>query len=168
MAALKAGSKAPDFQLSEMSGRQFRLSNALSDGPVVLAFFKISCPVCQFALPYVERIYQAAQATNGRKVTIVGISQNSKKDTEFFNRQYGIKMPVALDDPNGYAVSNAYGLTNVPSIFYIGQNGTIEISSVGWSKDDVLEIARRVSEQAAISDIPVIRPGDEVPAFRGG
>ena len=168
MAALAVGSKAPDFQLSEMSGRRFKLSDALLDGPVVLTFFKISCPVCQFALPFIERIYQAAQATNERKVTIIGISQNSKKDTEFFNRQYGLKMPVALDDPHGYAVSNAYGITNVPSIFYIGQDGTIEISSVGWSKDDVLEIARRVSEHAAISAIAVIRPDDEVPAFRGG
>ncbi len=165
MPALVSGKKAPDFQLSDMMSRRFKLTEALEKGPVVLTFFKISCPVCQFALPYIERIYQAAKGTN---VSVVAVSQNTSKDTQFFNRQYGVTMPVLLDDPNGYAVSNAYGLTNVPTIFYIAQDGTIDVSSVGWSKDDILAIARRVSEQAKIAEISVIRPGDDVPAFRGG
>lgn len=165
MDALEAGKKAPQFRLPLTGGGEIWLDQALQKGPVVVAFFKISCPVCQFALPYLERIHQAAK---GKNVTILGISQNSQKDTLFFNRQYGISFPAALDDPKGYAVSNAYGITSVPTIFYIGQDGTIGISSVGWAKDDVLEIARRVSELGKMAEIPVIRPGEDVPAFRGG
>jgi peroxiredoxin len=165
MAAIVAGKRAPAIKLPQSDGGQFTLEYALQKGPVVLAFFKNSCPVCQFALPYLERIHQAS---NGRNVTIVGVSQNSQKDTKAFERQYGIHFPVALDDPKDYAVSNAYGITNVPTIFYINQDGTIDISSVGWSKDDILDIARRVSELAQSAQIPVIRPGEEVPAFRGG
>jgi peroxiredoxin len=165
MKALSTGTPAPDFGLSTVSGGQFSLREALAAGPVVLVFFKISCPVCQFALPYIERVYRAAK---GKNVTIIGVSQNSKKDTEFFNKQYGITFPVALDDPRGYAVSNAYGLTNVPTIFYVSQDGEIEVSSVGWSRADVEEIARKISVQSKLPAIPVIRPGEDVPAFRGG
>jgi peroxiredoxin len=165
MAALGSGKKAPEFRLSLVNGGEFRLDQALEKGPVVLVFLKISCPVCQFALPYLERIHEAAR---GKHVSIVGVSQNNLKDTQFFNRQYGITFPVALDDPKAYAVSNAYGITNVPTIFYVGQDGTIEISSVGWAKNDVLEIARRVSEIGKMGEIPVIRPDEDVPGFRGG
>jgi peroxiredoxin len=165
MQALATGKRAPDFSLPTMDGGQFSLSDTLKRGPAVLVFFKISCPVCQFALPFFERIYQAAK---GKSVTIIGVSQNSKKDTDFFKKQYGITLPIALDDPKGYPASNAYGLTNVPTIFYVNQDGNIEISAVGWSRADVEEIARKISSQNSIPTIPFIKPGEEVPAFRAG
>jgi peroxiredoxin len=165
MAAVDRGVKAPPVHLPLVGGTEFSLEQSLEKGPVVLAFFKVSCPVCQFAFPYLERIYQAAK---GKNVTLVGISQNSAKDTQLFQRQYGITFPVALDNPAGYAVSNAYGITNVPTIFYIAQDGTVEISCVGWSKRDVEEIAKRISECEKLPAIHVVQPGEEVPAFRAG
>ena len=111
MSALTAGTSAPDFTLQSMDGKQFSLKDALKRGPVVLAFFKISCPVCQFAFPFLERIYKSH---GGKKVTIVGVSQNSKKDTAAFVKEYGVTFPVLLDDTDSYPASNAYGLTNVP------------------------------------------------------
>jgi peroxiredoxin len=165
MEALATGKRAPEINLPNMEGGQFSLSDALARGPAVLVFFKISCPVCQFALPYIERIYQAAK---GKNVTIVGVSQNSKKDTESFMRQYGITFPMALEDTDSFAVSNAYGLTNVPTIFYVNQDGIIEVSAIGWSKADVEEIARKVSAQTKLPTISVIQSGEDVPAFRAG
>ncbi len=165
MAALEAGKRAPDIELPNMDGSTFSLGNTLERGPAIVAFFKISCPVCQFTFPYLERIFKAAKGTN---VSIVGISQDSGKDTQFFNKQFGITFPVALDDPKGYAASNAYGITNVPTIFYVGQDGIIEISCQGWSKDDMEEIARRVSKQAKLPPIAVISKEESVPAFRAG
>src|SRR5580765_3637589 len=125
MAALDPGTAAPDFTLPTMDGKQFSLSEALTHGPVVLAFFKISCPTCQYAFPFLERIYKAYGKKN---VTIVGISQNEKKDTALFIREFGVTFPVLLDETHSYPVSNAYGLTNVPTVFWIGQDGEIEIS----------------------------------------
>ena len=61
MTALSAGTVAPKFSLPMVDSGSFSLPEALQRGPVLLAFFKISCPVCQFALPFVERLYQAWQ-----------------------------------------------------------------------------------------------------------
>src|ERR1035441_10668167 len=58
MAALTAGTKAPDFSLPAMDGSKFSLQEALQHGPVLAAFFKISCPVCQYAFPYFEPPYK--------------------------------------------------------------------------------------------------------------
>ena len=165
MAALDTGTLAPDFTLPTIDGRQFSLKDALARGPVLAAFFKVSCPVCQFAFPYVERIYKAY---GNRNVSIVGISQNDKKDTAAFIKEYGLTFPVLLDDMRTYPVSNAYGLTNVPSIFWIAQDGEIELSSVGWLKKDIDEINRRAAETTGNSFKPVFRAGEDVADFRAG
>ncbi|HXZ40813.1 MAG TPA: TlpA disulfide reductase family protein [Terriglobales bacterium] len=165
MAALSTGTLAPDFTLPAMDGKQFSLKDALARGPVLPAFFKISCPVCQFAFPFLERIYKAYGNGN---VSIVGISQNDKKDTAAFIKEYGLTFPVLLDDTRTYAVSNAYGLTNVPTIFWIAQDGEIELSSVGWLKKDIDEINRRVAETTGDGFKPVFRAGEDLPDFRAG
>jgi len=165
MAALAAGTSAPDFTLSTMDGKQFSLKDALAHGPVIVAFFKISCPVCQFAFPFLERIYKAYGKEN---VTFVGISQNEKKETGLFTKEYGITFPVLLDDTQRYPVSNAYQLTNVPSVFWISQDGEIELSSVGWLKKDIDEIAAKAAETSGEPEKPVFRSGESVPDYRAG
>jgi|SRR5579863_4058698 peroxiredoxin len=165
MAALTAGKSAPDFTLQTMDGKQFSLRDALTRAPVVVAFFKISCPVCQYTFPFLERIYKAHGEKN---VTIVGISQNEKKDTAAFVKEYGLTFPMLLDDTKSYPASNAYGLTNVPSIFWIAQDGEIEISSVGWDRKDIEEINQKAAKINGDGPKPVFRENEQVPDFRAG
>ena len=164
MAALERGTKAPDFTLPAMDGTPFSLGEALARGPVLAAFFKISCPTCQYAFPFLQRIYEA----HGNKaVTMVGISQNAKKDTATFIREYGITFPVLLEDTSSYPVSNAYGLTNVPSIFWIAGEGEIEISSVGWVKKEMEEFNQRAQVPATAAQ-PLFHKNEQVADFRAG
>jgi peroxiredoxin len=165
MVALSAGTSAPDFSLPTLKGDEFSLREALARGPVVAAFFKISCPVCQYAFPFLERIYQAQ---GNRSLSLVGVSQNDKKATLAFLKEFGVTFPVLLDDPDGFAVSNAYGLTNVPTIFWIAKDGTIAISSVGWSRQDIVEISRRAAESAGHELVPLFEPEEQVADFRAG
>jgi peroxiredoxin len=165
MAALSTGTSAPAFNLPTMDGEQFSLREALARGSVVAAFFKVSCPVCQYAFPFLQRIYEAYK---NQAVTIVGISQNDRRDTAAFMKDYGVTFPVLLDDMRTYPVSNDYGLTNVPTIFWIAQDGEIEISSVGWVRNEIEEINRRVAEAAAGKAQPVFRPGEQIADFRAG
>ena len=165
MVALTAGTSAPDFKLQTMDGKQFSLRDGLMRGPVVAAFFKISCPVCQYAFPFLERIYKAQ---GGKNVTIVGVSQNEKKDTAAFAKEYGVTFPILLDDTKTYPVSNAYGLTNVPTIFWIAQDGEIEVSSVGWDRKEIEEISRKAAKINDGGPKPVFRSDEQVPDYRPG
>ena len=166
MAALSAGTRAPQFELLAINGSKFSLEESLGRGPVLVVFFKISCPVCQYALPYFERIHTAYG--NSGKLTIVGISQNEKKDTAEFNRRYGVTFPVFLDDTKSFPVSNAYGLTNVPTAFWIGEEREIEISSVGWVRQEFEEIARMAAESAGIRPKPLFQASEQIADFRAG
>jgi len=163
MATLSTGTRAPLVALPDMKGKTVSLSDELKKGPVVLAFFKISCPVCQYALPVLERIHQAYP-----DAAIYGVSQNSQKDTERFCRDFGLTFPVLLDDPKTYTASNAYGLTNVPSVFYIAQDGQIEVSCVGWSRRDFEEIGRRLGASYHVPIAALFQPGELVSDFRAG
>jgi peroxiredoxin len=165
MAALPAGTKAPEFSLSAVDGSKFSLQAALQQGPVLAAFFKVSCPTCQYSFPYLERLHKAH---GGKRITIIGISQNNQRDTAAFLKEYGVTFLTLLDDPNGYVVSNAYGLTNVPTLFLIGQDGKIEISSVGWVKKEVEDINHKLAAVQQIALPPIFQPGEEVREFRAG
>ena len=165
MPALNIGTSGPDFTLQTTDGKLFALRDSLERGPVVLAFFKISCPICQYAFPFLERIHQAYRNKN---VAVIGVSQNGAKDTASFMREYDLTFPVLLDDTRTYPVSNAYGLTNVPSVFWIGQDSEIEVSSVGWVKKDIEEINRRAAEASGNAATAIFHPSEQVADFRAG
>lgn len=165
MAALTSGTKAPEFSLKALDGKRFVLSDELSSGPVVLAFFKVSCPTCQYTFPFLDRLHRIYGSKN---VKLVGISQNDAKDTAAFAKQFGVTFPILLDDTESYPVSNAYGLTNVPTIFWVAQDGEIEISSVGWVKSDFETIARKMAEAEQTAPVPIFKAGEDVRDFRAG
>jgi peroxiredoxin len=165
MAALSSGAKAPDFTLPTIDGGRFSLRQELERGPVVLVFFKVSCPVCQYTLPFLERIFRAYA---GKHASMVGISQNGRQDTAAFLQKFGVTFPVLLDDPGNYLVSNAYGLTIVPTTFWIGAEGAIEISSVGWMKKEIEQINAGAAASSGGSEQPVFQPAEQIPEFRAG
>ncbi|HEX8817490.1 MAG TPA: TlpA disulfide reductase family protein [Terriglobales bacterium] len=165
MPALAANTAAPDFTLPDMNGARFSLREALTRGPALLVFFKTSCPTCQFTLPFVERIFKSHGRGNA---TIVGISQDDRKDTAAFMKEYGLTFPVLLDEKGKYPVSNAYGLTNVPTLFWVAQDGSIEISAVGWSRKDMEAINLKAAAATDTTLVPIFRSNESVPEFRAG
>jgi peroxiredoxin len=165
MPALREGTKAPDFSLPALDGGKFSLQDALQKGQVLAVFFKVSCPVCQYAFPFFERLHKAY---GSQKVAMVAISQDDKRDTAAFLKQYGVTFPALVDDPAGYVVSNAYGLANVPTWFLIGQDGVIRISSVGWVRKDVEALNHQLSDANHTSLRRLFHPADDVRDFTPG
>lgn len=165
MPALESGVLAPEINLSFFDGKKFSLKEALKHGPVVAAFFKVNCPVCQFAFPYLERIFKA-YAASGR-FTLVGVSQNGAADSKAFNREFGITFPTLLDE-KGYPASNAYGLTNVPTVFLISPEGEIESSSVGWSKPDTEQLNQKLARISGQPPKQIFAPGEKIPEYKPG
>jgi peroxiredoxin len=164
MSALNPGSKAPDVRLPLVNGGVFALTDALSKGRVALAFFKVSCPVCQYAFPYFERF---SQKLKGRGITFIGVSQDNSRDTAEFAKIFGVTFPIALDQPDRYPISAAYGLTNVPTLIVVGENGVIEHSIVSWSKSE-MEALYRGFWDSETAGSPIFLPGEKVAEFKPG
>src|SRR6266852_9576976 len=164
MTHVNTGNTAPAFSLKGLDGKDYSLPTLLKRGPVVAAFFKISCPVCQFTFPFLERLYKRY---GGEDVTFLGISQDDARDTQDFAKEYGVTFPT-LRDEDGYPVSNAYGLTSVPTIFLIDTGGAVKVSSMGFDKKDLESIASHLAERKKISLAPLFRPDEVVPANKPG
>src|SRR5271170_2899107 len=158
MTHITAGKSAPEFSLNSIDGQQHSLSQALQHGPVVLAFFKISCPICQFTFPYLQRL---ADRYTGDGITFWGVSQDDAKSTAKFNLEYGVKFPTLLDS-QGYPVSNLYGLTSVPTILLVAPDRKVAVSGIGFAKADLEEISDELAGYRKTEPIPFFRPDESV------
>ncbi len=165
MTHIVAGNMAPGFSLQSLDDKEYSLRDLLPRGPVVAAFFKISCPVCQFTFPFLERLHKR-YGSDG--VAFLGISQDDARDTRDFAKEFGVSFPMVIDDEDGYIVSNAYGLTNVPTIFLIDTDGTVRVSSMGFDKKDLETIAAELAQRRKIALAPLFRPDEVVPINKPG
>ena len=154
---LDVGARAPEFQLKDLDGHARSLRELLPSGPLLLAFFKITCPVCQYTFPFLERIHREAANSS---VAIYGISQDDDESTREFNREFDISFPTLLDN-EGYPASNAYGISYVPSAFLVERDGSISWTMEGFDR-------KALESLAAKAGVRVFRPGERVPDFRPG
>ena len=153
---LDAGSRAPDFRLPRLRGGVSALSELAAKGPVVLVFFKVTCPVCQMALPFLERIHA------GGTLPVYGISQDDDEDTREFNREFGITFPTLLDtEESGFPVSDDYRISSVPSMFLVEPDGTIAQAMEGWNRREILALGARAG-------VNPFHQGENVPEWKAG
>ncbi len=164
MTKVLPGHTAPAFTLPGTNGQVVSLAGALKKGPVVAAFFKISCPVCQFAFPFLERLHKAYGSD---RLSLWGISQDDTRDTKEFCAEFGVTFPALIDE-DGYPVSNHYGLTNVPTVFLIAPDGKVEVSSVGFSKADLENISASVAGHLGKPVAHIFLPDEIVPDYKPG
>jgi peroxiredoxin len=155
MSQLLIGEQAPDFELSDIHGRTYRLSDALSHGPVALLFYKSACPTCQFSFPHIQRMFSAVGKTAG--LTVWGISEDDVDETKQFAAQHGLTFNLLIDE-YPYAVSAAYGLQFVPAIFRVQPDGKISVSEYGFTKAGLNQLAG-VEYFKSNDGLPATRPG---------
>jgi len=165
MTHIVAGNTAPGFSLRDSNGKDYSLSVLLEKGPVVAAFFKVSCPVCQYTFPFLERLHQRY----GKTTTFLSISQDDAKATKKFNDEYGVTFPAPLDEiAKNYPASNAYGLTNVPTVFLIEPDGSIKIVCNGFDKKGLEEIAAYLADRQHSVPTALFRPDERIPDHKPG
>ena len=153
---VEIGTPAAGFRLATLEGGEATLGGLTADARVLLVFFKISCPVCQLAMPFLERLH----ASGGLR--IYGISQNDAESTREFSEYFKVTFPMLLDsEEEGFPASNAYGISSVPTMFLVEPDGAISRVVEGWNRIDMEELG----VQAGIG---LFREGDNVPAWKAG
>jgi peroxiredoxin len=158
---LEPGARAPEFRLARLDGGETTLGETVAHGPALLVFFKVTCPVCQLTLPFLERIHMARNDAAGA-LPIFGISQNGAGDTRQFNREFGVTFPMLLDaEESGFPVSDAFGISTVPTMFLVDSDGTVSRVMEGWRKTEIEWLGAKAG-------VRVLRPSDYVPEWKAG
>jgi peroxiredoxin len=153
---VEVGAQAPPFRLTGLDESARSLDEILAGGPALLAFYKISCPVCQLTAPYLQRLAAS------KAIQVIGISQDDAGATRGFMQRFGVTFPTLLDLSSlDYPASNAYGITSVPSLFLLERDGAIARAFNGFSKRDLEEIGVRAG-------VSPFGPDDQVPEWKAG
>lgn len=150
---LGVGARAPSFILPDaFSGEP--VSDPWSDGAAVIAFFKVTCPVCQMVAPKVTALAEA-----GARVLAVG--QDPPAALVRYASEHGQKVPT-VSEAAPYGVSSAYGVFSVPSLYVVEPGGVVADAVAGWDRDRWNSVAAAVGAPAVSADgdgLPVFRPG---------
>jgi peroxiredoxin len=153
---LRPGSRAPGFRLARLEGGEATLAGIAGGGRLLVVFFKVTCPVCQLTMPFLERMHASG------RLAICAISQHDAPDTHEFNQTFGVTIPTVLDaEDEGFGASNAYGISSVPTMFLVERDGVISRTIEGWSKADMEALG-------AEAGIALFRAADDVPAWKAG
>ncbi|MGH9431013.1 MAG: peroxiredoxin family protein [Terriglobia bacterium] len=164
MAAPTTKRTAISFELATLDGARQSLQDGLDKGPVLLAFFKVECPTCQFTFPFLERIHQHFKAQG---VQIWGISQDGVHDTRKFVQTFGVTFPMLIDE-KPYKISAEYLLEFVPSLFLVTLDGQMEISGDGFAKQDFLAIHRYLARYYSATPPPLFGADEKIPEYKPG
>lgn len=150
------GTLAPGFRLEKLDGGEVTLAELIAHGPVLFAFYKVTCPVCQMAMPFLERLHRLGT------LPIYGISQNGPEDTRAFVEHFDVTFPTLRDTEDaGFPASNAYGISSVPTLFVVEVDGTLSKVIEGWNKAEMTALG-------TIAGMDLFRPEDNVPAWKAG
>lgn len=151
---LSAGDKAPSFTLPAVDGGE-EVTDPWTEGTTVLAFFKVSCPVCKMVAPMLTKLSEG-----GARVVAVG--EDPPQAIAQYRDVHGQRVP-SLSQPAPYDVSAAYGLEAVPTVFLVGPDGGIQQAIAGWNRDIWNELAVTVGLAE-----PLSTPDDGLRPFRPG
>ena len=153
---LDPGSPVPAGLLRTLTGEAVSLESRRGPKPLVLAFMKVSCPVCQMTFPFLDRL--AAAGT----LDFLGIGQDHAGALQSFISKFQIRFPLLMDTAEDqYPTSNAFGISHVPTVFLVEPDGQISLVMEGFSKAQMLELGRRAG-------VPPFGLGEYVPEWKSG
>ncbi len=166
MTILSVGAQAPDFTLSGIDGKQYSLSTALKQGPLLAVFIQTACPVCDLAMPYLNRL---TEAYGDQAWQLWVISQDDQQASQHYAQRFEPKFPLLVDDPaDGWAVSRAYDPPATPTLFLIGPDGRVQFSGEGFSKADLNAASERIAGHLGVKAAVVAERDDGNPDLRPG
>lgn len=117
---------APALKGGTLGGGTFDLASTIGK-PTVVNFFASWCGPCNEEAPQLVAFAKAHP-----DVQVVGVATNDKvADAQAFVSKYAIAYPVVMD-ANG-DIGDSWGVTGIPTTFFIDKSGNVRASIVGAS-----------------------------------
>jgi len=141
---LVVGKPAPDFSLSDLNGKFYRLSD-FRGKVVFLNFWATWCKPCREEMPSMEVLYKNFEK-DGLVVLAVSIDRvTTTKDIPPFVKGMNLTFPVLIDSWG--QTDKPYKRMGVPETFIIDQQGVIREIVIGprdWTRLDSLPVITKL------------------------
>jgi len=152
--------KAPDFTLSNLSGKNVTLSEVLREGPVLLDFWATWCKPCIKAFPGLQELHEKYGPRGLRVVTVSVDSPKSQSRVGPFINSKKYTFEVLLDTEG--RVAKRYHIMAIPRTLLISPSGEIVYATVGNRPTGHKEL-----EKAILDILPSEADGGAGPAKKG-
>lgn len=142
---LKVDERAPDFQLTTLTGESVKLSDYRGK-KIILNFWASWCPPCRYEMPYMEDYYKENKGHDNVEILAVNLTTKERgnlpdKISEFVDN-YKLSFPILLDADGD--LLNLYRVTAYPTTYIINTEGLIT-AKVSTALDDK-KIKKLISE----------------------
>lgn len=118
----RVGTEAPDFALSDVTGRTMSLHELGGGKHVLLNFWGTWCVACKSELPELTKLDEKYKD----KLSVVGVSVQEEADgVGLFAKKFGLPYPVLLD--RDAKVMEEYGVLSVPFTIVVGPDGKVKV-----------------------------------------
>jgi len=123
------GWKAPDFALKDPDGREFKMSDQLSDKGLLVAFL---CNHCPYVQAIAERLATDTSELMDEGINVLAVMSNSYRfipednppNMKLFAEDFGWKFPYLVDEDQ--SVGKAYGAVCTPEFFGLNKSGELQ------------------------------------------
>jgi thiol-disulfide isomerase/thioredoxin len=150
-APLNRGDLAPGFALAAVIGPTVRYPAGGDGAPRVIRFWADWCAYCYQEMKDLEPVAQRLK-TERLTVLAVNVGQDRATATAFVAR-LGISYPALVDE--SAATAKAYGVTALPTTFFVAGNGRIHNKLVGEADVATFErLARELLDAEPRRDSP--------------
>ncbi len=135
------GREAPDFSLTDLTGKTWKLSE-LKGKVVFVNFWATWCEPCREELPSMEALHRGMGDKPFQMLAV--LSSDSAANAEMMIKITGSTFPILVDTDG--SASRAYGLTGVPETYIIDPQGILREKFLGprpWDSPAALDMLKK-------------------------
>ncbi len=132
---LVKGEPSPAFTLDALTGAPVAFPADLAGQVVAVRFWADWCPFCEGEMRTLEPVYQAYR-DQGLRLLAINVRQDRETAAAFI-APLGISYEVLLDTDG--AVARAYGVSGLPTTFFLDRQGRLAARILGESTPEVFE-----------------------------
>ncbi|NMP37403.1 MAG: TlpA family protein disulfide reductase [Clostridiales bacterium] len=133
----KTSEYAPDFTVTDATGANVKLSD-FKGKPVVLNFWASWCSPCKSEMPDFDKAFAMyGEDVHFLMVNLTNANGETAEKARALIKQEGYSFPVYFDTKS--LADRAYGVTSIPSTYFIDKDGKIVASYSGSMEYNVLE-----------------------------
>jgi thiol-disulfide isomerase/thioredoxin len=126
--AKKDATRASDFTLKDLSGREVSLSD-FRGKVVLLDFWATWCSPCRASIPHLNGLSRKYRE-RGLEILGINLDQGDPGPVLAFRRAMKIEYPILSGTPE---VMRAYGINPIPASFLIDRRGNIRAKLIGFN-----------------------------------